>query len=73
MPQSISIKRRNELENKMVVVFENNVKPVPVGPRKIMACDLVSDFESRICALNHAKSNLRFLAITDGDVQVETL
>ena len=73
MKQSISIKKRKELENKMVVVFENDMKSVPVGLRRIMANDLVSAFESRICALNRAQSNLKFLAITDGEVQVETI
>jgi hypothetical protein len=73
MAQSISIKRKKELENKMVVVFEDDMKSVPVGLRRIMACDLVSAFESRLCALNRSQSNLRFLAITDGGVQVATI
>jgi hypothetical protein len=73
MAQSISIKRRKELENKMAAVFENDMKSVPVRLRKIMACDLVSAFESRLCALNRAQSNLKFLAITGRGVQIETL
>jgi hypothetical protein len=73
MKQSIAIGKRKELENKMAKVFENDVKSVPVELRKIMVDDLVSAFESRLCVLNHAQSNLRFLAITDGEVQVETL
>jgi hypothetical protein len=57
----------------MVAVFENDMQSVPVELRKIMANDLVSAFESRLCALNHAQPNLRFLAITGGEVQVETI
>jgi hypothetical protein len=57
----------------MALVFESDMKSLPVGLRKIMACDLVSAFESRLCALNRAQSNLGIIAITDGGVQVETI
>jgi uncharacterized protein (DUF2461 family) len=73
MKQSISIKKRKELENKMTMVFENEMKAVPVALRKIMADDLVSAFENRVFALNRAQLNLKFFAITDGEVQVETV
>jgi hypothetical protein len=71
--QLFSIKRRKELENKVAVFFEDDMTTIPVGLRRIMACDLVSAFESRLCALDRAQSNFRFLAIIDGGVQVETI
>jgi hypothetical protein len=64
MKQSISIKNRQELENKRAMVFENDMKFFPVGLRKIVADNLVSAFENRIFALNHAQSNLKFFAVT---------
>jgi hypothetical protein len=57
----------------MAKVFENDVKSVPVELRKIMVDDLVTAFESRLCALNRAQSNLKFIMITEGEVQVETI
>jgi len=71
--QSISIKKRKELENKMIKIFEYDMQSVPVGFRKILANDLVSAFESRIYALNQAQINLQVIAITEGDVQIETV
>jgi hypothetical protein len=71
--QLISIKKRKELENKIVKVFENHVNSVPVGFRKTLANDLVSTFENRINAFNQAETNLQFFAITEGEVQVETI
>jgi uncharacterized protein (DUF2461 family) len=71
--QSISIKRRKELEHKMSKIFENDMKSVPVGFRKILANDLVSAFESRIYVLNQAQINLQVIAITEGDVQIEAV
>ena len=73
MKQSISIERRKDLEKKIVAIFENDMKSVPVWLRQIMACDLVCAFESRTCALNRVQSNFRFLATAEGDVQVETI
>jgi hypothetical protein len=64
MNKSISIKKFKELENKISMVFENDMKSLPVGLRRIMANDLVSAFESRIYALNRTQSNLRLRAIT---------
>jgi hypothetical protein len=73
MKQAISIRKRKELGKKLSSVFENDMKSVPVGLRKIMANDLVTAFDSRLCVLNQAQSNLGFLVITDGEVQVETV
>ena len=73
MKQSIAIKKRKELENKMAMVFENDMKSVPVELRKIIIDDLVTAFESRLCVLNRAQSNLKFIMITEGEVQVETI
>jgi len=52
--QTISIKKRKELEHKMITIFENDMQSVPVGFRRILADDLVSAFESRVEALNQA-------------------
>jgi hypothetical protein len=71
--QSISIKKRKKLEHKMITIFENDMKSVPVGFRRILADDLVSAFESRADALNQAQTCLQVMAITKGDVQVETV
>jgi len=71
--QSISIKKRKKLEHKMITIFENDMKSVPVGFRRILADDLVSAFESRADALNQAQTGLQVMAITKGDVQVETV
>jgi uncharacterized protein (DUF2461 family) len=71
--QSISIKKRKELENKIITIFENDMASVPVGFRKILANDLVSAFESRIYVLNQAQENLQVIAITQGDFQVEAV
>jgi uncharacterized protein (DUF2461 family) len=71
--QSISIKKRKELENKIITIFENDMASVPVGFRKILANDLVSAFESRIYVLNQAQENLQVIAITQGDVQIEAV
>jgi hypothetical protein len=73
MKQSISIKKRRELENKIIKIFEYEMQSVPVGYRKMLADDLVSAFESRVDALNQATANLQFRVITEGDVQVETV
>jgi hypothetical protein len=70
--QSISIKKRKELENKIVKIFEFDMMSVPVGFRRMLADDLVSAFESRVDALNQAQTNLEVMVITEGDVQVET-
>ena len=72
MKQSISIKKRKELENKIVKIFEFDMMSVPVGFRRMLADDLVSAFESRVDALNQAQTNLEVMVITEGDVQVET-
>jgi len=69
---SISIRKRKELENKFIKIFEYDMLSVPVGFRRILADDLVSAFESRVDALNQAQTNLQFKAITEGDVYVET-
>lgn len=73
MKQSFVSKNRKELENKMAKVFEKDMKSLPVELRKIMANDLVSAFESRLCVLNQAQSNLKFIMITEGEVKVETV
>jgi hypothetical protein len=70
--QSIAIKKRRELGNKIVKIFEYDMQSVPVGFRRMLADDLVSAFESRVDALNQAQANLQFMVITEGDVQVET-
>ena len=70
--QSISIKKRKELESKFTKIFEYDMQSVPVGFRRMLADDLVSAFESRVHALNQAQANLQFMMITEGDVQVET-
>jgi hypothetical protein len=70
--QSLSIKKRKELENKIIKIFEYDMLSVPVGFRSMLADDLVSAFESRVDALNQAQTNLQFMLITEGDVQVET-
>jgi hypothetical protein len=71
--QSISEKKRKELENNIVKVFKNDMNSVPFVFRKILANDLVSAFESRINAFNQAETNLHFFAITEGEIQVETV
>jgi hypothetical protein len=71
--QSISIKKRKELENKIIKIFEYDMQSCPVGFRKILADDLVSAFESRIYVLNQAQVNLQVIAITEGDVQIEAV
>jgi len=71
--QSISIERRKELEHKMSTIFENDMKSVSIGFRRILADDLVSAFESRIYVLNQAQENLQVIAITQGDFQVEAV
>ena len=71
--QSISIKKRKKLEHKMITIFENDMKSVPAGFRRMLADDLVSAFESRVDALNQAQTGLQVMAITKGDVQVETV
>jgi hypothetical protein len=73
MKQSISSKNRKELETKMAKVFEKDMKSLPTELRKIMANDLVSAFESRLCVLNRAQSNLEFITVTEGEIQVETV
>ena len=73
MKRAISIRKRKELEKKLSSVFENDMRSVPIELRTIMADDLVTAFESRLCVLSQAQSNLGFLMITDGEVQVETL
>jgi hypothetical protein len=73
MKQSFVSKNRKELENKMVKVFEKDMESLPVELRKIMANDLVSAFESRLCVLTRAQSNLKFIMITEGEVKVETV
>jgi hypothetical protein len=70
--QSISIKKRKELGNKIIKIFEYDMQSVAVGFRRMLADDLVSAFESRVDALNQAQANLQFMMITEGDVQVET-
>jgi hypothetical protein len=69
----VTIEKRKELENKIVKVFENDMNSVPVGFRKILANDLMSAFENRINAFNQAETNLQFFALTEGEVQVETI
>jgi hypothetical protein len=73
MKQSIASKNSKELENKMAKVFEKDMKTLPVEFRKIMVDDLVTAFESRLCALNRAQSNLKFITLTEGEVKVETV
>ena len=66
MKQSISTKKRRKLENKIVEIFDFDMQSIP-------ADDLVSAFESRVDALNQAQTNLQIMAITEGDVYVETI
>jgi hypothetical protein len=66
--QSISIKKRRELENKIVAIFEYDMKSVPVGFRRMLADDLVSAFESRIYAMNQGQTNFQDIAMIEGDV-----
>jgi hypothetical protein len=73
MKQSIASKNRKELENKMAKVFEKDMKTLPAEFRKILVDDLVTAFESRLCVLNRAQLNLKFIAITEGEVKVETV
>lgn len=73
MKHSISIKKRKELENTIVKIFEYDMQSIPVGLRRMLADDLVSAFESRVDALNQAQTNLQVMAITEGDVYVETI
>ena len=73
MKQSIASKNRRELENKMAKVFEKDMKTLPSVLRKVLVDDLVTAFESRLCVLNRAQSNLKFITITEGEIQVETV
>ena len=73
MKQSIASKNRKELENKVAKVFELAMKSLPAEFRKIMVDDLVTAFESRLRALNRAQSNLEFITVTEGEIQVETV
>jgi hypothetical protein len=71
--QSFSIKKRKELENKIIEVFEFDMTSVNAEFRRMLADDLVSAFESRVDALNQAQTNLQFMAITEGAAQVATV
>jgi hypothetical protein len=73
MKQSIASKNSKELENKMAKVFEKDMKTLPAEFRKILVDDLVTAFESRLCVLNRAQLNLKFITITKGEIQVETV
>jgi len=73
MKQSIASKNRKELENKMTKVFEKDMKTLPAEFRKILVDDLVTAFESRLCVLNRAQLNLKFIMLTEGEVKVETV
>jgi hypothetical protein len=73
MKQSIARKNSKELENKLAKVFEMDMKALPAEFRKIMVNDLVSAFESRLCVLNRAQSNLNLVVIDEREVEVETV
>jgi hypothetical protein len=66
--KSISTRKMKELENKISMVFENDMLSLPVGLRRIMANDLVSAFESRMYVLNRALSKPEFQAPIVGSV-----
>ena len=72
MRQSIADKNRKKLENKMAKVLEEDMKPLPAEFRKIMVDDLMTAFESRLGILSRVQSNLKFITITEGEIQVET-
>jgi len=72
MRQSIADKNRKKLENKMAKVLEEDMKSLPVEFRKIMVDDLMTAFESRLGILSRVQSNLKFITITEGEIQVET-
>ena len=57
----------------MAKVFELDMKLLPAEFRKIMVDDLVAAFESRLYILNRAQSNLEFITVTEGEIQVETV
>jgi hypothetical protein len=73
MKQSMARKNRKELENKLAKVFEKDMKALPAEFRKIMVNDLVSAFESRLCVLSRAQSNLNLVVIDEREVEVETI
>ena len=72
MRQSIADKNRKKLENKMAKVLEEDMKSLPAEFRKIMVDDLMTAFESRLGILSRVQSNLKFITITEGEIQVET-
>jgi hypothetical protein len=73
MKQSMARKNRKELESKLAKVFEKDMNALPAEFRKIMVSDLVSAFESRLCVLNRAQSNLNLVMIDEREVEVETI
>jgi hypothetical protein len=73
MKQSMARKNRKGLENKLAKVFEKDMNALPAEFRKIMVSDLVSAFESRLCVLNRAQSNLNLVMIDEREVEVETI
>lgn len=73
MNKSITSKNRKEIENKLAKVFEKDLQSLPTEFKKIMVSDLLSAFESRLCVLSRARSELSFSAINEREVQVETI
>ena len=57
--ESVDHKSRSNLENKMSVVFDGEIKELPTELQQILIDDLVTAFESRVNVLNQIQGGRR--------------
>jgi hypothetical protein len=58
--ESVMVKSRCELEEKMAVVFNEEIKELSTELREILIDDLVTAFENRVNVLNRIQVGRRF-------------
>jgi hypothetical protein len=72
MKQTNANKKRKELENKLAIVFKNEVQLLPSEYREIIVDDLVTAFENRLFVLSRAQSNSELSTLIQGEGYIET-
>jgi hypothetical protein len=56
MKEFVDPKSRKEIEDKLLALFGETMQPLPKEIQMLLADDLVTAFESRFKALNHAQN-----------------
>ncbi len=73
MKQGLNIKNRKKIEDKMVAVLGEEMRPLSKDYQKLLVADLVTAFENRLNVLNRAQTSIHFLIPQNAQIEHELI